>query len=61
MKNTTTKNINARYRDNGTWTIRDNGEVIAEGNNGIEGFWATVRDIRATTTKTVKVNMEPIV
>jgi hypothetical protein len=49
----TTKNINARYNmDNGIWTIRDNGEVIAEG-NGVETYAKAIVEIKKTATKKV--------
>lgn len=49
----TTKNINARYNmDNGIWTIRDNGEVIAEG-NGVATYAKAIAEVKKTATKKV--------
>ena len=49
----TTKNINARYSyDTGVWTIRDNGEVIAEG-KGYPAYLNAVKKVKETTTKKV--------
>lgn len=49
----TTKNINARYNmDNGIWTIRDNGEVVAEG-NGVATYAKAIAEIKKTATKRV--------
>lgn len=49
----TTKNINARYNmDNGIWTIRDNGKVIAEG-NGIATYAKAIVRIQKTATKKI--------
>lgn len=49
----TTKNINARYNmDNGIWVIRDNGEVIAEG-NGVETYAKAIVEIKKIATKKV--------
>lgn len=49
----TTKNINAIYNiDTGAWTIRDNGQVIAEG-QGVDTYAEAVATVKATTTKKV--------
>lgn len=49
----TTKNINARYNmDNGIWTIRDNGEVIAEG-IGVASYAKAFVRIKQTATKKI--------
>jgi hypothetical protein len=49
----TTKNINARYNmDTGYWAIRDNGQVIAEG-QGIIEYSEAVAKVEATATKKV--------
>ena len=49
----TTKNINARYNmDNGIWTIRDNGEVIAEG-NGVNAYAKAIVELKKTATKKI--------
>ena len=48
-----TKNINARYDyDTGKWAIRDNGEILAQG-QGIEAYRKAVEEIKATATKKV--------
>lgn len=49
-----TKNINANYSvDTGRWTIRDNGEVLLEG-QGINAYIEAVNEIRQTATKPIK-------
>ena len=49
-----TKTINARYNeDTGFWAIRDNGEVLAEG-QGIENFRNAIEKIEKTATKKIK-------
>ena len=49
----TTKNINARYNyDTGMWTIRDNGEVVAEG-KGYLDYIDAVKEVKETATKKV--------
>ena len=54
----TTKNINANYRmDTGRWTIRDNGEVLREG-QGINAYIEAVNEIRQTATKPIKQTMK---
>jgi hypothetical protein len=48
-----TKNINARYDyDTGKWAIRDNGEILAQG-QGIEAYCEAVKEIKKTATKKV--------
>ena len=50
-----TKNINARYDiDTGKWTIRNNGEVLNEG-QGIENFRTAVNTLEQTETKKIVV------
>ena len=44
-----TKNVNGIY-NNGNWVIRDNGEIIAEG-NGIDAYIKAKEEIKANTTK----------
>lgn len=50
----TTKNINARYNlTTGHWAIRDNGEVLREG----QGLWAyaeNLAEVKKTATKKIK-------
>ena len=51
MKNT--KNINARYNiETGLWTIRDNGEILKEG-QGLDAYCEALKEIKATTTKKI--------
>lgn len=51
MKNT--KNINARYNiETGLWTIRDNGEILKEG-QGLDAYCEALMEIKATTTKKI--------
>ena len=51
MKNT--KNINARYNiGTGLWTIRDNGEIIKEG-QGFNAYCEALKEIKATATKKI--------
>ena len=51
MKNT--KNINARYNiETGLWTIRDNGEIIREG-QGLDTYCEALKEIKATATKKI--------
>ena len=51
MKNT--KNINARYNiETGLWTIRDNGEIIKEG-QGLDAYCEALKEIKANTTKKI--------
>jgi hypothetical protein len=52
-----TKNINANYRvDTGRWTIRDNGELLREG-QGLPDYIEAVKEIRQTATKPIKETM----
>ena len=54
----TTKNINANYHvDTGRWTIRDNGEILREG-QGINAYIEAVNEIRQTATKPIKQTMK---
>lgn len=48
-----TKNINARYDYNtGKWAIRDNGEILAQGQGFVE-YCEAVKKIKETATKKV--------
>jgi hypothetical protein len=48
-----TKNINARYDyDTGKWAIRDNGEILVQG-QGFIAYAEAVKDIKKTATKKV--------
>ena len=51
--NKETKNINVVYKDNGKWVVRNNGNIIAEG-QGINEMHETVNEIKKTATKPVK-------
>lgn len=49
----TTKNINARYNiETGLWTIRDNGEILKEG-QGLDAYCEALKEIKATATKKI--------
>lgn len=49
----TTKNINARYNiETGLWVIRDNGEILKEG-QGLDAYCEALKEIKATTTKKI--------
>ena len=51
MKNT--KNINARYNiETGLWTIRDNGEILKEG-QGLDAYCEALKEIKTTATKKI--------
>ena len=51
MKNT--KNINARYNiETGLWAIRDNGEILKEG-QGLDTYCEALKEIKATATKKI--------
>lgn len=50
----TTKNINAYFNmDTGHWVIRDNGEIILEG-QGVFSYGDAIIELRKTATKKVK-------
>lgn len=52
-----TKNINARYDFNtGKWAIRDNGEILREG-NGLVAYCEAVKEIEKTATKKIVEKM----
>ena len=49
----TTKNINANYNfGTGKWYIRDNDEVLAEG-QGLNAYKVAIETIKATATKRI--------
>ena len=49
----TTKNINARYNiETGLWVIRDNGEILKEG-QGLDAYCEALKEIKATATKKI--------
>ena len=48
-----TKNINATYNmDTGYWTIRDNGQVLAQG-RCIDPYFEALKQVKATATKEI--------
>lgn len=52
-----TKNINARYNFNtGKWAIRDNGEILKEG-QGLIAYGEALKEIEKTTTKKIVEKM----
>lgn len=49
----TTKNINARYNiETGLWVIRDNGEILKEG-QGLDAYCEAIKEIKVTATKKI--------
>ena len=53
----TTKNINATYHiDTGRWSVRDNREVLREG-QGLPDYIKTVKEIGQTAIKPIKQTM----
>ena len=47
------KNINTRYNiEIGMWTIRDNGEIIKEG-QGLDAYCEALKEIKATAIKKI--------
>ena len=49
----TTKNINAKYDfATGKWYVRDNGEVLFEG-QGLNAYETAIEVVKATATKKV--------